>query len=95
MTAIQAERIRTPEEVKADLAARGITVRAWSRANGVSEAIVHGLLSGRRKGRYGQAHRAAVLLGLKAGVAENRPAVMVKASTTTPVRRCCAGRGGA
>ena len=90
MPAIQAERIRTPEEVRADLAARGITVRAWSKANGVSEAIVHGLLNGRKKGRYGESHRAAVLLGLKPGVIDEPDR-----SEFVPARRRIACRGDA
>jgi len=60
----------SPQEAKAGLHKRGITVRGWSQQNGLSERIVHEVLRGRFKGRYGQAHRAAVLLGIKEGVVE-------------------------
>lgn len=61
---------RTIEEVKQDLDRRGKSVREWAREHGISESIVYALLHGRFKGRRGQAHKAAVLLGLKDGVVE-------------------------
>jgi gp16 family phage-associated protein len=60
----------TPQQVRAEFTRRGITIRSWSRAHGVSERVVYELLRGRFKGRYGQAHRAAVLLGLKDGIVD-------------------------
>ena len=62
--------VLSPQEAKAALHKRGITVRDWARQNGLSERVVHEVLRGRFKGRYGQAHRAAVLLGIKDGVVE-------------------------
>jgi gp16 family phage-associated protein len=66
----QVNKRKTPEEVRAEFTRRGITIRSWSRANGISERVVYELLRGRFRGRYGQAHRAAVLLGLKEGVVD-------------------------
>jgi len=63
-------RLLSPQEAKAGLHKRGITVRSWSQQNGLSERTVHEVLRGRFKGRYGQAHKAAVLLGIKDGVVE-------------------------
>lgn len=60
----------SPQEAKANLHKRGITIREWARQNGLSERIVHEVLRGRFKGMYGQSHRAAVLLGIKDGVLE-------------------------
>lgn len=60
----------SPQEAKASLRKRGVTIREWARQNGLSERIVHEVLRGRFKGKYGQAHRAAVLLGIKDGVIE-------------------------
>lgn len=60
----------SPQETKASLHKRGVTIREWARQNGLSERIVHEVLRGRFKGKYGQAHRAAVLLGIKDGVLE-------------------------
>lgn len=37
----------------------------WARAHGFEPAVVFALLSGRTHGRRGQAHLAAVALGLK------------------------------
>ena len=62
--------VKTAEEVRAELYRRGKSIRAAAREIGVSERIVFELLRGRIKGRRGQAHRAAVLLGMKDGVIE-------------------------
>lgn len=61
--------LRTPDEVRADFEARGQSLRAWARAHRLNPTIVYGVLTGAKKGRRGQAHRAAVLLGLKRGIA--------------------------
>ncbi len=62
--------IVTREEARAALNRRGITVRQWAKQHDLSERIVHEVLGGRKKGRYGQAHKAAVLLCIKDGVLE-------------------------
>jgi gp16 family phage-associated protein len=62
--------VKTAEEVRADLVRRGKSVRQVAKEIGVSERIIFELLRGRIKGRRGQAHRAAVLLGMKDGVIE-------------------------
>lgn len=59
--------LKTPEEVLADFERKGISLRSWAIANGVSPQAVHGLLKGGRLGRIGESHKAAVLLGLKHG----------------------------
>lgn len=64
------KQVKTAEEVRADLVRRGKSVRQAAKEMGVSERIVFELLRGRIKGRRGQAHRAAVLLGMKDGVIE-------------------------
>ena len=66
----QGRELKTVSEVRADLDRRGLTIREWSRRNGISDRIVRELLRGRFKGRHGAAHRAAVLLGIKDGVIE-------------------------
>ena len=63
-------RVKTIEEVKRDLERHGKSVPQVARDIGVSPRIVYELLRGRIKGRRGQAHRAAVSLGLKDGVIE-------------------------
>lgn len=62
---------RTPDEVREDFARKGISAAAWARENGLSPSRVYDLLQGRNKGRFGEAHKAAVLLGLKDGVIDN------------------------
>jgi gp16 family phage-associated protein len=57
----------TSKDVRADFERKGIAISDWARENGVSAVSVHHLLSGRTVGRRGQAHRVAVLLGLKDG----------------------------
>lgn len=61
-------------DVRRELERRGMTVRGWAREHGFSERLVHEVISGRKKGRWGQAHNIAVLLGLKEGVLNDRAA---------------------
>lgn len=63
--------LRTPDEVRADFDRQGKTLAQFARENGLDQATVYQVLSGRKKGRRGEAHRAAVLLGLKAGEVTN------------------------
>lgn len=53
--------------VRAEMSAAGITPTQWARDNGYSRTTVVDLLLGRRAGHYGEAHRVAIALGLKAG----------------------------
>ncbi|KFB76079.1 hypothetical protein [Candidatus Accumulibacter cognatus] len=64
---MKAQKLRTREEVLEDFARKGISIRGWAKKNGVSHAVVRGLLSGRLTGRIGKSHKAAVLLGIKDG----------------------------
>ena len=59
---------RSPQEVRADLWRASTSVTEWSRQHNVAPQVVFDLLLGRLAGHRGQAHRAAVLLGLKEGV---------------------------
>ena len=61
--------VRTPTEVRNWLDRHGVTIAEWARAHGFSPAVVSGLLLGRSRGRWGQAHDAAVALGLRAAPA--------------------------
>ena len=60
----------TPEQARADLDRKGISIAEFSRLHGLNKNLVSDLLNGRKKGRRGEAHRAAVLLGIKDGVIE-------------------------
>jgi gp16 family phage-associated protein len=65
--------IRTAAQAKAWLEHQGKSVQAFAREHGVDPATTYQVLAGRKKGRRGEAHKVAVLLGMKEGVilAEN------------------------
>jgi gp16 family phage-associated protein len=63
----------------------GGTVAGWAKAHGFQPAVVYALLSGRTRGRRGEAHRAAVELGLKPKVETEKPTG--EASSTEVDRR--------
>ncbi|MNH00460.1 hypothetical protein D3C79_596520 [compost metagenome] len=60
----------TPEQARAALDRQGISIAEFSRRHGLNKNLVSDLLNGRLQGRRGEAHRAAVLLGIKDGVIE-------------------------
>lgn len=63
--------LRNPEELRRLFEARGDSVTEWARQRGFKRETVYALLRGRSRGRRGEAHRAAVALGLKAPVPED------------------------
>lgn len=62
--------LRTPIEARAWLQRHGVTISEWARANGFKPAVVAALLAGRSQGNWGEAHQAAVALGLRSPPAE-------------------------
>jgi gp16 family phage-associated protein len=60
----------TPEQAREDLDRKGISIAEFSRKHGLNKNLVSDLLNGRKKGRRGEAHRAAVLLRIKDGEIE-------------------------
>lgn len=56
---------KTPDEVKADFLANGITISQWARDHKYKPREVSLVLNGQVKGRYGKGHDIAVALGLK------------------------------
>jgi gp16 family phage-associated protein len=63
------QRARTAEEARAWFEGTGQTVTQWAQDHGFSASVVYALLSGRTRGRRGDAHRAAIALGLKPKIA--------------------------
>lgn len=61
--------MKTRAQALESIREKGQTVVGWARANGFRPAVVRSLLYGASKGRWGESHRAAVLLGLRTGVA--------------------------
>ena len=57
---------RSPEQARDWLKANGITVSAFAQQIEVHPTVVFDLLRGRSQGNYGDSHKAAVALGLKA-----------------------------
>lgn len=57
----------TPEQAKQALDREGKSIADFAREHDLDEPTVYQVLSGRKKGSRGQAHRAAVLLGIKLG----------------------------
>lgn len=60
-------KLKTVEEVRRDFDRKGITFADWARANDIQIPAVYNLINGRTRGARGDAHRAAVLLGIKEG----------------------------
>ncbi|MDI1278046.1 DNA-binding protein [Methylobacter sp.] len=59
---------KTPDEVKADFLAKGLTISGWARSRGYKPREVSLVLNGQVKGRYGKGHEIAIALGLKPSV---------------------------
>jgi len=59
--------LRTPDEARAELKRKGISISQWAAANGFSCNLVFEVLGGRKQGIRGQSHKIAVKLGLKEG----------------------------
>jgi gp16 family phage-associated protein len=60
--------IRSAAQAKAWLDQQGKSVQEFARENNIDPATTYQVLSGRKKGRRGEAHKVAVLLGMKIGV---------------------------
>lgn len=69
MASIARKKLKTPEEVKAQFALRGESVRAWAIKNKFSPSLVGEILNANkaRKCLRGDSHKIAVRLGLKEG----------------------------
>lgn len=59
--------MKTSEQVRADFRQNGVTVNAWAKKHGFRPQAVSLVINGKLKCYYGNAHKIAVLLGLKAG----------------------------
>lgn len=57
----------TPAQAREALDRQGKSIAEFAREHGLYESTVYQVLTGHKKGRRGEAHRAAVLLGIKAG----------------------------
>lgn len=57
----------TPEQARAALDREGMSIADFCRTHELNKNLVSDLLNGRKKGKRGESHRAAVLLGIKEG----------------------------
>ena len=64
--------LRSLEEIDRELDRRGVSKADWAREHGIRPGVVYEIFSRRSSCKRGEAHRAAVLLGLKEGVIEER-----------------------
>jgi gp16 family phage-associated protein len=60
--------------VQQDFLQRGASIRAWAIENKRDPLIAAHVVSGRLKGLRGEAHKVAVLLGMKRGLVEGADA---------------------
>lgn len=68
MTNATRNKLLTLRQARQQLDARGESVADFARRHGIKPAAVYHVLYGIKKGRRGEAHRAAVALGVKAGI---------------------------
>lgn len=64
------KKLKTIDEVKRDFERRGISAANWARAHDIRPGVIYEIFSNRSACKRGEAHRAAVLLGIKDGVVE-------------------------
>lgn len=62
------------DQVKTYFEQHGINAANWARERNLAPRHLYDLLNGKTAGTRGESHRAAVLLGLKEGVIEERAA---------------------
>lgn len=58
---------RTPAQAKAWLESQGKSVKEFTEEHALDLHTTYQVLAGTKKGKRGEAHRAAVLLGIKEG----------------------------
>lgn len=63
---VRLARVSDPAQAKAQLQAKGITLREFAQRNGFTYRTVSEVVRGVNKGLYGEGHKVAVALGLKA-----------------------------
>lgn len=57
----------SPEEAKARVYEKGMTLRQFAKSNGLKYRTVSEVVRGVNKGLFGEGHRAAIALGIKRG----------------------------
>ncbi len=57
--------LKTPEQVRQEYRAKGITIASVARSKGWSPQEVYKVLNGQIKGNFGKSHDIAIFFGLK------------------------------
>ena len=70
----------TPDQVKQQFRARGLTLTQWAADRGYNREAVYRVLNGKDKAHFGRAHEIAVALGLK--VPDEEPNTTAQGSNT-------------
>lgn len=68
------KKLKTGADVRAEWKRKGVTIRSWCKQHGFSEQQVSFILSGKAPCHRGNAHKIAVILGIKDGVIEEAEA---------------------
>tara|TARA_Y100001934_G_scaffold187652_1_gene221379 strand:- start:1878 stop:2204 length:327 start_codon:yes stop_codon:yes gene_type:complete len=63
---------------RARLIAQGLSSKEWAELHGFKPSTVYAVLNGQQKCLRGDAHRAAVLLGIKRGTVKPYPAALAE-----------------
>lgn len=64
---MKAQKLRTPQEIKAEWLRKGVTQNDWARKHGFVPSAVSQVINGKNSARKGTGHKIAVMLGLKDG----------------------------
>lgn len=67
----------TGQTIRATLAEHGMTVRAWARAHGFSEALVYRVLSSGRAPTRGESLKIALKLGIAPSATQDAPPALL------------------
>lgn len=62
------QKLRTPQEIRAEWLRKGLGQNDWARRHGFNPATVSQVLTGKNTGTRGAGHKIAVMLGIKDGV---------------------------
>lgn len=65
---MKAQKLRTPQEIRAEWLRKGLGQNDWARRHGFKPATVCQVMNGKNSGARGTGHKIAVMLGIKDGV---------------------------
>lgn len=69
---ISVTQLKTRDEARRELIHHGISIAAFARMHGVTSSQVRDVLRKQTPCNFGASHKIAVLLGIKAGVIDDR-----------------------